>query len=171
MAGCGPAPKPAPPVVVQPTPRPVATFTPPPAIEQPVYETYLDAPQSPGDWSYTNRTEGGGTASFGTGGFPPLFVIECSRQPLHPPVLKLYRGGEANGAVPMRIQTETQERLMTVAPDLSREGTLSVVVNATDPLLDAIAFSRGRFAVEVAGLRTLYIPAWPEITRVIEDCR
>jgi len=44
-------------------------------------------------------------------------------------------------------------------------------LSARDPLLDAIAFSRGRFALEAAGLETLYLPAWPELSRVIEDCR
>jgi hypothetical protein len=44
-------------------------------------------------------------------------------------------------------------------------------VPAQDPLLDAMAFSKGRFAVESAGLATLYVPPYPEVTRVIEDCR
>ena len=38
-------------------------------------------------------------------------------------------------------------------------------------LLDAMAFSRGRFAIDVNGLPSLYLPAWPEVGRVIEDCR
>ena len=42
---------------------------------------------------------------------------------------------------------------------------------ASDPLLDAIAFSRGRFAVDVPGTAPVYVPAYPEITRVVEDCR
>jgi hypothetical protein len=41
---------------------------------------------------------------------------------------------------------------------------------ADDPLLDAIAFSRGRFGVTIDG-RERWFPAWPEIARVIEDCR
>ena len=42
---------------------------------------------------------------------------------------------------------------------------------ALDPLLDAIAFSRGRFAVTMAGGSPLVVPAWPEAARTIEDCR
>ncbi len=38
-------------------------------------------------------------------------------------------------------------------------------------MLDRIAFSRGRFAMEVTGMRSLAIPIWPEFTRVVEDCR
>lgn len=40
-----------------------------------------------------------------------------------------------------------------------------------DPVLDAIAFSRGRFAVEVSAMPPLAIPNWSEFTRVVEDCR
>jgi len=42
---------------------------------------------------------------------------------------------------------------------------------AHDPLLDAIAFSRGRLAVTMAGGLPLVTPAWPEAARTIEDCR
>ena len=42
---------------------------------------------------------------------------------------------------------------------------------AYDPLLDAIAFSRGRFTVESESGAMLVLPAWPEPARVVEDCR
>jgi hypothetical protein len=42
---------------------------------------------------------------------------------------------------------------------------------ATNPLLDAIAFSRGRFATAAAGAPLVALPAWPEPARVVEDCR
>ena len=50
-------------------------------------------------------------------------------------------------------------------------GALAVTLDARDPLLDAMAFSRGRFAIEVAGQPALYLPSWSEVGRVIEDCR
>ena len=40
-----------------------------------------------------------------------------------------------------------------------------------DPLLDAMAITKGRFAVAAPGEPTLYLPAWAEVSRVIEDCR
>jgi hypothetical protein len=40
-----------------------------------------------------------------------------------------------------------------------------------ETILDAIAYSRGRFAIEVNGIRPMAIPNWAEIGRVIEDCR
>jgi len=70
--------------------------------------------------------------------------------------------------VSMRVLTETTSRVLDAAPD---GGSVAAVLPARDPLLDAMAFSKGRFAVEVAGLPTLYLPSWIEVSRVIEDCR
>ena len=50
-------------------------------------------------------------------------------------------------------------------------GYAVIAVPATDYMVDRIAFSRGRFAVETTGLAPLAIPIWPEFTRVVEDCR
>jgi hypothetical protein len=52
---------------------------------------------------------------------------------------------------------------------------LATELAARDPLLDAMAFSRGRIAVTVGGVaggaEALVMPAWPEAARTIEDCR
>ena len=48
---------------------------------------------------------------------------------------------------------------------------LTARLNPGDPVLDAMVFSRGRFAVEAPGTPLLVVPAWPEPARVIEDCR
>ena len=47
----------------------------------------------------------------------------------------------------------------------------AIAVMPNDVMLDRIAFSRGRFAVETSGLDSVAIPIWPEFTRVVEDCR
>ncbi len=59
----------------------------------------------------------------------------------------------------LRSVTATQGGLGSIA-----------VFEARDPLLDALAFSRGRFGIAIAGIETS-VPTWPEITRVLEDCR
>lgn len=71
----------------------------------------------------------------------------------------------------MRIMTETATRLLDARPTGSQSADLATTLSARDSLLDAIALSRGRFAVEAAGLPTLYLPSWAEVSRVIEDCR
>ncbi|NUR45972.1 MAG: hypothetical protein HOP91_07440 [Sphingomonas sp.] len=48
---------------------------------------------------------------------------------------------------------------------------LTVDLASYDPLLDAIASSRGRFAVSVGTQPALVVPPWAEASRVIEDCR
>jgi hypothetical protein len=48
---------------------------------------------------------------------------------------------------------------------------VATALAATDPLLDAIAFSRGRVTLEQAGLAPLVVPPYAEVARTIEDCR
>ncbi|MXP32780.1 hypothetical protein GRI94_13195 [Erythrobacter jejuensis] len=154
---------PPPPVAVPaPTPAP-----PPPVVQQPVYANFLDAPQTPGNWRYGDRPNGG-FATFGGDGEPAMFGIECSRRAGS---VRLVRTARANDRVAMRIRTETTQRLWQAVPNPSGTPTVIVDIPASDPLLDAIALSRGRFAIETEGFTTLYLPAWAEVTRVIEDCR
>jgi hypothetical protein len=69
------------------------------------------------------------------------------------------------------VLTEFESRSLDAIPARSDPASIVARLPAQDPLLDAMAFSKGRFALEVAGLQTLYVPSWAEITRVIEDCR
>lgn len=124
----------------------------------------MDAPRTPGDWSY----RGGMTrsaATYGAGGGDPVFTLACERAAGR---ITLVRAGAVSGPVPMRVLTETATRLLDATPS---DGDVAVTLSARDPLLDAMAFSKGRFAVEVSGLATLYLPSWTEVSRVIEDCR
>ena len=61
----------------------------------------------------------------------------------------------------LTIVTDLQTR--TLAPN----GRIS----AYDPLLDAMAFSRGRFLISGGSAAVLAVPSWPEAARAIEDCR
>ena len=151
-----PAPSPAP--AVQPT-APILTELP-----TPTYDDWMDAPQTPGDWRYA--ADGPATqATFGDGPATRRLTIICD---LATRRVGLARTGTADGPVQMRIRTETADRLLEARPE--GDGLLTELA-ASDPLLDALAFSKGRFAMETAGQETLYIPAYPEISRVIEDCR
>ena len=164
-AGCVPKPpRPVPPPPMsQPAaaPAPAPMPTPMPTVAA-APQNWLDAPQTPGDWTY--RMAGGGVseASFMTSGGAQVFTLLCSPRKQ----ISIIRKGD--GAPPMRILTETADRSLPVN---SSAGQVSVTLAGSDPLLDAMAISRGRFALEVAGLPTLYLPAWPELSRVIEDCR
>jgi hypothetical protein len=61
---------------------------------------------------------------------------------------------------------------LTIATDsITRTLPPSGRLLANDPLLDAIAFSRGRFIVSGGTGPTIAVPSWPEAARSIEDCR
>ena len=85
--------------------------------------------------------------------------------------VSLVRSASSPVAVPMRVRTETADRVLSAEPQGGQLPTLVATLPARDSFLDAMAFSRGRFAVEISGVPTLYLPAWPEISRVVEDCR
>lgn len=158
LAGCVSAPAPPPPPAEQtPLPRPA------PAPVIPASSDWRDWPLTPGDWTY-RRNSYSTDATFGTPG-RPLFVMSCDND------RKVRLARTSTLAAVMRIRTSSTVRALTTQltghPPTGNAATLA----ASDPLLDAIGFSRGRFVVEQPGLPTLVIPAWAEILRVTEDCR
>ncbi|OYW44254.1 MAG: hypothetical protein B7Z08_12565 [Sphingomonadales bacterium 32-68-7] len=147
-----PAPAPAPPPA--PTPAPA-----PPPVPPPFTGNWMDAPITPGNWRYTP-----GAATFGDAG-APLLALRCDRVR---GMITIARTGGAPDPLAMTVRTEFTDRsLQTVV----QGGALVAAVSAGDAILDAMAFSKGRFAVEMPGLPALYVPSWPEVLRVIEDCR
>jgi hypothetical protein len=97
-----------------------------------------------------------------------VLVLRCD---LTSRTITLSRAGNATGQVPMTVMTQSLSRPLSGTAHAGSTPSIDVTFNARDPLLDAMAFSRGRFAVEATGLPTLYVPSWPEVSRVIEDCR
>jgi hypothetical protein len=79
------------------------------------------------------------------------------------------RRGAPTGAA-IIVRTSVNERSLPIAAQ-SERGYAAASLQANDSFLDAIAFSRGRIMVEMAGTPDLIIPAWPEPARVVEDCR
>lgn len=75
------------------------------------------------------------------------------------------------GVAPSRQMTVRSETATRALASTANDGTLVSQLGARDRLLDAMALSKGRFAIEVQGTTTLYLPSWAEVTRVIEDCR
>jgi hypothetical protein len=165
LAACVPPPAPAP----APAPAPTPTPAPPPApVPQPTYSNWMDAPQTPGDWFYIPLTNAS-IAAFGPAERQPLFALRCD---MTSHAISVGRTSASTVPQPMTIRTESVTRTFSANPAQgSVEHLVATSVPAADSVLDAIAFSKGRFAVEVSGEPTLYLPSWPEITRVIEDCR
>ncbi len=169
MVTCCQTPQPVPPPTQRPAPRPVQTAAPAP---QPVPVTpqadWIDRAQTPGDWRYV--VEPGETlAAFGTPGATQL-VLACDRSTRKVAIVRATSAPQQGDAA-MRISTETATRAMMATPASGSPARIVATLDARDPLLDAMAITRGRFAVEVEGEPGLYVPAWAEVTRVIEDCR
>jgi hypothetical protein len=155
LTGCASRPAPAPPSA--PTPPPIETTTDrviPPVVPPPA--DWRDLPLSAGDWTYAERASGS-EARFGPAGAAAL-ILRCDKSAGR---LTLARqGGGMAGA--MIVRTTGEARNFPAA---------SAILAPSDALLDALAFSRGRFIVEQAGRPPLVLPAWPEAARVVEDCR
>lgn len=160
LAGCvapsAPPPAPARPVAV-PAPAPAPVPAPPPAASS----DWRDWPLTPGGWSYRQDARGS-VALFGQAS-DPAFTLRCDRAQRQ---LHLTRRGAAAGT--MTVRTSSAARSL---PAGAGTDGVSAALPASDPLVDAMGYSRGRFIVETPGMPPLVVPAWAEVLRVAEDCR
>lgn len=156
------APPPAPP---PPPPAPAARPAPPP----PVATNWEDLPASPGDWSY-RLGDRGSVAAFGADEASADLLVRCFF-----PERRLTIGRRAalpsGGAGQLTLRATSAMQSYPLDGSLAEPGYVIARLSPTDRQLDAIAFSRGRFLVSLRGSADLIVPAWPELTRVIEDCR
>ena len=160
LAACAAERTPPPRPAEQPRPQPqrLEPQRPEPA---PPRTDWRDLPLSQGDWSYRGGPSGS-EARFGPAG-APSFVFRCD---LSRRQIVLGRTGASAGPVTIRT-TSTARTVQAQA-----EGGGAVVrVAASEPLLDAMVFSRGRIAIEAPGTAMLILPSWAEPARVLEDCR
>ena len=114
------------------------------------YEAGKSLPLSPGQWSYVQNATGS-DARYGS-----LFSMRCDRATRN---IVVQRIGGAPAA--LTIATSSVSRTLPIGGRIA----------ASDALLDAIAFSRGRFLVAGGAGPVLAVPSWPEAARSIEDCR
>ncbi|MEA3014450.1 MAG: hypothetical protein QOD42_2995 [Sphingomonadales bacterium] len=159
LAACVPrreAPAPLPPVRPAPEAPPVRTPPPPPPPAD-----WQAAPLSPGDWSY-RPNPATPEAIFRSEGVVS-FAVSCERGRS---VRLRWVGARAQA---IAIRTSYGERQLPVSE--VHVNMVTVDLPPGDPLLEQIAFSRGRFLVQAEGAEALILPAWPEPARVIEDCR
>ncbi len=161
------SPTPAPAPVAVPSPTPTPAPAPPPVVNEPSYENYLDAPQTAGTWMYEAESDET-FALFGTSVQEPVAIIRCDRSTR---LVGIGRFGSSAQQATIRIRTETGTHTIQARPRNAGVPLVAAEVNAREPMLDAMAITKGRFALETEGMRTLYLPAWAEVTRVIEDCR
>jgi hypothetical protein len=118
-----------------------------------------------GSWSYAPAQDGSEAVFANAGGSPQLWV-HCLRATRRVTIAK----AETAPAATMNVWTSSLSR--SVASSFSpATGRLTIDLANYDPLLDAIASSRGRIGVSAGSQPPLVVPTWAEVARVIEDCR
>jgi hypothetical protein len=123
---------------------------------------------TPGSWSYQS-VPGGSTARFMDTTGTVRFALECSKATRRVTIAR--NAASSTVAAPgLFVWTTDASRSLGARFDPTAK-RVAVELAARDPLLDAIAFSRGRIAVSMVGAEALVMPAWPEAARTIEDCR
>ncbi len=156
---------PPPPPMQQPSPPPKPVVVAPPPVQRPSAE-WTDWSLATGDWAY-RRDERGSIALFGPAGENATVTLRCdtTRRRVY-----LAREGAGMGGR-MVVRTSSALKEFAASPTGGTSAYRAVEILPTDPILDAMALSRGRIAVESDGQTPLAIPSWAEITRIVEDCR
>ncbi len=141
---------------------------PPPPAPLPRPADWRDIMPPPGTWRWA-MTEGRSTARYFAADGTALASLSCDRAAGQ---VLLGRAGSSAGQVAMGVSTTGGgHRPLLSNPQAGSIGWIVATIPARDRVLDAMAFSRGRFLLDVAGQMPLALPSWPEVSRVIEDCR
>ena len=123
------------------------------------------APLAGGSWAYRELSTGS-EAVFTDARVTRRVLVKCSRATRRVTISV----DSPTAASSSRVSTTEAERVLPATFD-AQGFQITAELGAQDPILDAIAFSRGRVAFTIAGGSALVVPAWPEIARSIEDCR
>ena len=118
-----------------------------------------------GSWSYRSlptATE----ATFTDTSAAQRLIIRCNRAGR---TVSIVRTGVPAAAATLSVWTSSASRALPSRYLATKQ--LIADVAATDPILDAIAFSRSGFATAASDAPLLVVPTWREPARVVEDCR
>ena len=120
---------------------------------------------APGSWSYA-AVQGGSEARFIDATTTVRLAIRCNRATRRVNISRI----STTSAPALSLWTSTIQRSLPARFE-ANAFRVTAEIGSYDPLLDALAFSRGRIAVTMAGASPLVVPAWPEAARAVEDCR
>ena len=151
------------------TPAPSAPPVAKPAAAVPAAPAWEQMAVSPGTWAYRPDPQWP-VALFGQPGAQASFAVRCDRA-LRRILLQRAVRQPFDVAAQMTIRSTTAEVSYPTSVLAWAPTYLTVEIAASEPLLDAMAISRGRILISVSGQTPLVLPSWVELTRVIEDCR
>jgi hypothetical protein len=149
--------------------HPAAPVVPAPATGS----DWHDAPLPAGEWTWSARASGS-EARYGPPGQPPIAIMLCDRAAgimrVALPVDAVVAG--ATGMRPATIAASTGSGTFVAQPlAIGALEVSAIALPVSNPMLDAMAFSRGRFRIAIDGFPPVVLPSWSEVGRVIEDCR
>ncbi|WRH76039.1 MAG: hypothetical protein RSE16_00770 [Sphingobium sp.] len=164
LAACSVPTPPAP--APQPVPPPSAPLAAPPLVA-PVQQAadWIDWPIEAGTWVYRTDTRGS-VALFGPAGGDAVLTLRCDKGRGR---VYLSVAGTAEGS--LTVRTSSTLKTFAAIPSSVPPPYVAAEIMPADQLLDAMAFSRGRFAIEIGGTRAMAVPNWGEVARIVEDCR
>ncbi|MET0241086.1 MAG: hypothetical protein ABW184_14440 [Sphingobium sp.] len=146
-----------------PPPPAAAPATPPPVANVPGWE---DGPVAAGNWSYVRD----GKWTLARFIAPDNSLQAWVRCDTATRTVAIGRRGAVRPDM-MTIRTSFGAAQWPTVPASAGAPGFEAQRAASDPALDWLAFSRGRFTLELPGMAPLVVPAWAEPVRVIEDCR
>lgn len=159
LAGCVGAP------IAPPPPRPVIYRpAPPPPLAVAPEANWESGVLTPGSWSYTKDSRGG-LAVYGVSGAGAV-TVRCDVAQR-----RVFVSRTGNVAGQMTLRATTGARSYEAKPTAGGVSYVTAELSPTDPQLDALAFSRGRFLVGLTGAPDMVVSSGPEVARVVEDCR
>ncbi|WP_430416177.1 hypothetical protein [Parasphingorhabdus sp.] len=157
-----------------------APSPPPPAVPQAVAPPVVQAPQvtqpkgvwtdwqiAPGQWVYRQDARGS-LALFGQSDRDATVIIRCDENRSQ---IFISRAGAVTTETRMTLRASSGLQGYQARSNGDNPSYAAISLDPDDMMLDRIAFSRGRFAIETTGLQSIAVPIWAEFTRVVEDCR
>ncbi len=119
-----------------------------------------------GSWTYAALADGSEARFNGASGQLQL-SLRCTRSTRR---VTISRPASAPAAS-LLVWTSTLTRTLAAPGFDVTTGRLNAQLVSGDALLDAMVFSRGRIAIGAGLAPALVVPPWPELARVVEDCR
>ena len=132
-----------------------------PALVQPS-GSWIDWPITPGDWVYRQDARGS-IALFGQAGADALVTLRCDRQRGR---IYLARSSSQQGAN-FNLRSSARLKQLTARTTAGTKPYVAAEIMPNDPIMDALAYSRGRIALETTGELSLALPVWSEIGRIV----
>lgn len=149
---------------------------PPQAVAPPVVQTpqvtqpkgvWTDWQIASGQWVYRQDARGS-LALFGRSDSDATVIIRCDQ---NRDQIFISRAGSITAGARMTLRASSGLQSYQARSNGDDPSYAAISVDPADIMLDRIAFSRGRFAIETTELQSIAVPIWPEFTRVLEDCR